>query len=138
MALPTWLARINRRFTNPAAIKRGKWPVLTHVGRTSGVVYRTPLEAYPTSTGYLFTVNYASSDWPRNVMAAGGAQLDLDGGTIDLENPRMVPTEEAYSLLEPGAKTPPSWVGVRECLVTDVATAHPPASDSDFPSRSTP
>lgn len=117
MALPQWLARFNRRYLNPTAVRRGKWPVLVHVGRTSGTVYRTPLEAYPTSDGYLFTVNYKSSDWPKNVVAAGAAQLDVEGDTIQLDSPRLVPTEEAYRLLGPDTKTPPSWVGVQECLV---------------------
>jgi deazaflavin-dependent oxidoreductase (nitroreductase family) len=123
MALPKWLARFNRRFINPAAIRKGNWPVLVHTGRRSGATYRTPLDAYPTDGGYVFTVNYGTkSDWPRNVMAAGEARLEIEGTVVELTKPRLVPTEEGYRLLDQDAKTPPSLVGVEECLVVDAVS----------------
>lgn len=119
MPLPRWLARVNKRFLNPGAIKRGAWPVLVHTGRTSGHTYRTPLDMFEVDGGYLFTINYGSrSDWPKNVVAAGEAGLELDGETIDLTDPRILPVGEAYELMAPDAKKPPSFVGVEECLVT--------------------
>jgi hypothetical protein len=118
MALPTWLARFNRRFTNPIAVKRGSWPVLIHEGRHSGKTYHTPLGAYPISEGFMFTVNYDKSDWPRNVMAAGSAILRLDGEDIALVDPILVPPGEAYPLItDPDMKTPPAFVGIEHCLV---------------------
>lgn len=123
MALPLWLARLNRKFINPGAIKRGSWPVLIHVGRKSGRTYRTPLDAYEVDGGYLFTVNYgARSDWPKNVVAAGGASLERAGRTIELSDPRILPVEQAYQLMAPDAKKPPSIIGVEECLVTTAVT----------------
>lgn len=122
MALPRWLARVNRRYLNPGALKRGAWPVLIHRGRTSGTVYRTPLSAYPIEDGYLFTINYGSrSDWPKNVLTAGRAAVVIDGQTLELESPRLASTIEGYRLLGPVAKTPPSWVGVEECLIMHTA-----------------
>lgn len=124
MALPTWLARVNRRWINPRAVMRGNWPVLVHVGRSSGTTYRTPLEAYPLADGdgYVFTINYGSkSDWPRNVMAAGSATLETDGDSLELRNPRMLPVGEAYPLLSDDANTPPDFVGVEQCLVVSLA-----------------
>jgi hypothetical protein len=111
--------------------------VLIHVGRTSGRVYRTPLEAYPTADGYLFTVNYAQSDWPRNVMAAGSASLLIDGTSIDLIKPRLLPVEAAYRLTRPDAKVPPNWVGVKECLVTTAVSTTRSASETQHRSRNT-
>jgi hypothetical protein len=125
MALPTWLARFNRRWLNPRAVMRGNWPVLVHAGRNSGTTYRTPLEAYPLADGdgYAFTVNYGSkSDWPRNVIAAGSATLEIDGESLELRNPRMLPVGEAYPLLANDAKTPPGFVGVEQCLVVSLAS----------------
>ncbi|REK22379.1 MAG: nitroreductase family deazaflavin-dependent oxidoreductase [Actinobacteria bacterium] len=122
MALPKWLAKINRRWVNPKAIKSGTWPVLEHVGRRSGNVYRTPLDAYEIEDGFLFTVNYgSSSDWPRNVMAAGSAVLEVEGLRHALVDPRMVPVKEGYGLLDRNAKTPPSFVGVEQCLLVSLA-----------------
>lgn len=138
MALPQWLARFNRRWINPGAVKRGKWPVLEHAGRKSGTLYRTPLDAYQVEDGFLFTVNYGStSDWPRNVVEAGRAALTKDGVTYELTNPRVVPVEEGYRLLDRKAKTPPSFVGVEKCLLVTVASSTPPASDRQLRSRST-
>jgi hypothetical protein len=99
MALPTWLARFNRRWINPRAVMRGNWPVLVDVGRNSGTTYRTPLEAYPLADGdgYVFTINYGSkSDWPRNVMAAGSATVEIDGESLELRNPRMDMSSSAW------------------------------------------
>jgi deazaflavin-dependent oxidoreductase (nitroreductase family) len=80
-----WIARFNKRITNPLVLKRGVWPVLTHVGRSSGKTYRTPLEAHPVAGGYIFVVMYGSdSDWVQNVMAAGTATLEIDGDEVGL------------------------------------------------------
>ncbi|HET9259313.1 MAG TPA: nitroreductase family deazaflavin-dependent oxidoreductase [Acidimicrobiia bacterium] len=118
MALPTWLARFNRRYTNQIALRKESWPVLVHKGRNSGNTYRTPLGAYPTANGFLFTVNYNRSDWPRNVVAAGSAILQVDGEDIILTDPVLMPPGEAYPLItDPDMKTPPSFVGVEQCLV---------------------
>ena len=138
MPLPRWLGRFNRKYINPGAVSRGRWPVLTHVGRTSGTVYHTPLDAYPTADGYLLTVNYRHSDWPRNVMAAGSATLRIDGEPIDLTDPRLLPAEAAYRLVRPEAKIPPNWVGVEECLVMTASPADRSATGSASRSRKNP
>jgi hypothetical protein len=51
--MPRWWGQINKRVFNPRAIAGGKWPVLTHLGRVSGAMYRTPLDAHPVDGGYL-------------------------------------------------------------------------------------
>jgi hypothetical protein len=66
------MARSVSRYLNPAALKRESWPVLVHVGRKSGNVYRTPIGAEPIDGGYLFFVNYGpQTDWLRTVMRQG-------------------------------------------------------------------
>lgn len=50
-------------------MRRGARPVLTHVGRTSGKTYRTPLDAHRVEGGYVFILVYGPrSDWVRNVL----------------------------------------------------------------------
>ena len=118
MALPRWLAHFNRDVTNRMVVKRGSWPLLVHVGRVSGEVYRTPLGVYPVEGGYLFTINYGSrTDWARNVLHAGRASLEMDGETIELDSPRLVDVETGYGMLTSDAKVPPAFVGVEQCLV---------------------
>ena len=53
MPYPRWLAKFNRRVINPRQLRKGTYPVVTHVGRTSGRSYQNPLDAYPTETGYV-------------------------------------------------------------------------------------
>ena len=121
MPLPGWLARINKRVFNPREIKRGVRPVITHVGRTSGATYRTPLEAYPVDDGYMFILMYGSgSDWVRNIFAAGTASLRMDGREIELVSPRLVPKEVAWPLLPETARPPPDFLRVTEALRMDV------------------
>ena len=118
MTLPRWLARFNRKHLNPRALDRGTWPVLIHTGRKTGNRYRTPLDVHPVEDGYVFVLNYGSrSDWVRNVLADGKAWLELDGEKLSLSDPQVLPVDEGYRLLDPGAKTPPAWVGVEECLL---------------------
>jgi hypothetical protein len=91
MPLPRWLARINKRVFNPCEVRRGVRPVLIHVGRSSGQIYRTPLD------GYLFIPTYGPrSDWLRNVLAAGEARLSIGGEEVELESPRMVRKRDVW------------------------------------------
>ena len=124
MPLPKWLARFNKRTFNKMELRRGVRPVVTHVGRSSGRTYQTPLDAHPIDGGYLFILNYGpDSDWVRNIMAAGTAHLTIGEDEYDLVNPQILDTEQAFPLLPEGTKTPPSWVGVNECLRMDLAEA---------------
>lgn len=100
MPYPRWLAKINKRVFNPKAIRKGDYPVITHVGRTSGRSYQTPLDAYPTKTGYVMVARYGpTSDWVLNVLAADAATLRIDGELVSLSSPRLVSQKEALDAL---------------------------------------
>jgi deazaflavin-dependent oxidoreductase (nitroreductase family) len=121
MPVPRWVAKFNKRVTNPLQVRQGKWPVLTHVGRTSGATYRTPLEAHPIDSGYIFILVYGSdSDWGQNVLAGGDATLDIDHDTFKLVNPRLISKEDAWQLFLPDTKEPPGFLRIDEYLQVDV------------------
>jgi deazaflavin-dependent oxidoreductase (nitroreductase family) len=121
MPVPRWVAKFNKRVTNPLQVKQGRWPVLSHVGRTSGATYRTPLEAHPIDSGYIFILVYGSdSDWVQNVLASSEATLDMDGGTFKLVNPKLVSNEDAWKLLSSDTKEPPKFLRIDEYLQVDV------------------
>lgn len=127
MPMPRWWTRINKRVFNPMVLRVRGRPVLTHVGRRSGHTYRTPLDAYPVDDGYVFALVYGSeSDWVRNVLATGRAQLSIDGDEVELTAPRLIGRDEAWPLLPDKAKPPLQTVRVREFLRAD-ATAHQPS-----------
>jgi deazaflavin-dependent oxidoreductase (nitroreductase family) len=119
--LPRWLARINKRSFNRIELKRGIRPVLIHVGRSSGLTYRTPLDAHPVADGYLFIPMYGPrTDWVKNVLAAGTATLRIDGGEIGLASPRLVKKDVVWQLLPAATKTPPGISGESELLRMDI------------------
>lgn len=129
MPMPRLVARGISRFLNPLVMRRGWLPVLRHVGRSSGRTYRSPLAAYAFDGGYVFTINYGpQSDWPQNVMKAGTAELEENGAVVKLTDPRLLPAADAYALLPPDAKLPPSLLGVEQCVV--MSTDHPGQTES--------
>lgn len=124
MPMPLWWGQINKRVFNPRELKKGERPVITHVGRSSGATYRTPLDALPVDGGYLFMLVYGSgSDWVRNVLEAGHARLTVEGEEIELTNPRVVAEAEAWSALPDTVKRPPKFLRIGEFLRMDRAKA---------------
>ncbi|MEV0334383.1 nitroreductase family deazaflavin-dependent oxidoreductase [Nocardia sp. NPDC050717] len=124
MPMPLWWGHINKRVFNPRAVKGGKWPVLTHVGRRSGRTYQTPLDAFPVDGGYLFVLVYgARSDWVRNILAAGSARLRVEGAEVALTAPRLVDEAEAFAAMAPDAARPPKLLRISEFLRMDHAGA---------------
>jgi len=120
--LPRWLARINKRTFNVWEIRRGKRPVLSHVGRSSGQTLHTPLDAHQIDGGYLFIPMYgAESDWVLNILAAGSARLTVDGEERTLVAPRLVSGDEALPQLPPRARKQKSIVRLEHFLQMDLA-----------------
>lgn len=122
MPMPLWWGQVNKRVFNNRELKRGVRPVLSHVGRSSGKTYQTPLEAHPVDNGYIFILVYgSSSDWVKNVLAAGTAMLKVDGAEVDLASPRVVTKDAAWRQLPPTTKPPPGFLRVSEYLQMDIA-----------------
>ena len=121
MPLPKWLAQINKRGVNKMELKRGKRPVLSHVGRSSGTTYHTPLDAHPVDNGFIFMANYgSSSDWVKNIMASGTAHLTKDGEDFDLVSPRLVSKDAAFEQMSADTKELPKFLNVTDFLQMDV------------------
>jgi deazaflavin-dependent oxidoreductase (nitroreductase family) len=123
MPMPKWWGHINKRVFNPGQIKKGVSPVLTHVGRSSGKTFQTPLDAHPVDGGYIFILVYGSgSDWVKNVLAAGKASLRLKGEEIALDSPRLVTGDAAWQLLPATTKRPPKFLRISEYLQMDISS----------------
>jgi len=123
MPMPLWWGHINKRLFNPRALTSGKWKVITHVGRTSGQVYRTPLEAWDTGDKMTFVLVYGSrSDWVQNILASGTASLQSGEEVIELDAPRIVGEEVARLRITDGSKLPPGFLKVDEFLEMDVVS----------------
>ena len=123
MPMPLWWGQINKRVFNPRELKKGERPVLTHVGRSSGTVFKTPLDAHRVDGGYVFILVYGSkSDWVQNVLAAGSATLNISGQETHLTHPRVVTKDEVWHLVDPDTKEPPGLLRISEFLQMDDAS----------------
>jgi deazaflavin-dependent oxidoreductase (nitroreductase family) len=102
--LPYFLRHVNRVFTNPV-LGAIAWlvpplAVVHHVGRRSGRAYRSPVVAMGDASGYVIPMTYGRDvDWARNLLAAGGGELERMGRRVRLRNPRIVGFSEAEERL---------------------------------------
>jgi hypothetical protein len=120
MPMPLWWGHVNKRLLNPGEVKRGNRPVLSHIGRTSGELFHTPLDAHKVAGGYIFILVYGSrSDWVKNILASGAATLEVDGQEIALSDPRVILTDEAWKYLDPETTPPPAMLKITEYLHMD-------------------
>ena len=90
-----WLAKINIAFTNRITGLFAGWlpgfGILTHVGRKSGKVYRTPINVFRASNGFIIALTYSGqSEWVKNVLAAGGCEPKTRGRKYQLSAPKVV------------------------------------------------
>ena len=92
--------------------------MVTHIGRSSGRTYQTPLDAFPTHSGFVLVARYGpGSDWVRNVLAAGSAMLRVEGTDWELGSPRLVGVEEAAAVLV--SKPPANFAKAEDFLLMD-------------------
>jgi deazaflavin-dependent oxidoreductase (nitroreductase family) len=96
MRFPRWYARRNRLATNKLVRLWAGWVpamgLLSHVGRKSGRVYRTPLDVFPTADGVAILLPYGAetTEWLNNVQAVGGAEMQRYSRTFRFSEPRVV------------------------------------------------
>lgn len=126
MPMPRWWGQVNKRLFNPRALASGRWQILTHVGRSSGRTYRTPLEAHEIDGTYLFVLVYGSgADWVQNTLATGTAVLQAGDEAVGLSSPRIVSEEIARPMLAGRAKLPPRLLKIDEFLIMDIVSREP-------------
>jgi deazaflavin-dependent oxidoreductase (nitroreductase family) len=94
MPAPRWLARFNLHVTNrilgPIARRIPGMGIIVHAGRKTHRQYRTPVVIFRRSTRFIIALTYGrESEWVRNVLAEGGCELETEGRTIHLTQPRV-------------------------------------------------
>jgi len=90
-----WVAAFNlavtNRITSRFAARLPGFGILTHIGQKSGTVYRTPVNVFRAPEGFLIALTYGrESEWVRNVIAAGGYELETRGVQYQLYSPTIV------------------------------------------------
>jgi deazaflavin-dependent oxidoreductase (nitroreductase family) len=90
-----WLAKINIMVTNRITRLFAGWVpgfgIITHVGRKSGKLYRTPVNVFRAPRAFIIALTYSSrSEWVKNVLAAGGCEVKTGGKKYHLSMPKVV------------------------------------------------
>jgi deazaflavin-dependent oxidoreductase (nitroreductase family) len=95
-------APLTARLVNPIALAAaGRLPgfaILTHVGRRTGRRYRTPLMVFRRGDQFDIALGSGSDvQWVRNVVAAGGGELEFQGRRVQVMEPtiRTDPTRQS-------------------------------------------
>ena len=65
--------------------------MVEYTGRKSGKRYRIPLALHRTRDGFIFPIAFGrGTQWPRNVVAAGGCTMRWNGRTFEVSDPQIV------------------------------------------------
>ncbi|GHE87234.1 nitroreductase [Amycolatopsis deserti] len=123
MVLPKSVARFNRVATNRVLgpLTRGLpgFATIVHRGRKSGKTYRTPVSVFRADGGFVLALTYGpDTDWVRNVLAAGGCEIETRGQVVKTTRPRLVHDEQRRAM-PPGVRQILSVVGVTDFLFLD-------------------
>jgi len=95
MLVPPALESFQIKYINPLMTPISKklpgLSVITHTGRTSGTPYETPVTAYRKGNILAIGLIHGKTNWVKNVLAAGQADIRVSGNDLHLVNPRVLP-----------------------------------------------
>jgi deazaflavin-dependent oxidoreductase (nitroreductase family) len=121
MLMPSWLERAQIRFMNPVVQRVARFlpgfAVVEHRGRTSGSAYETVVNPIRTEGLVAIGLIHGKTNWVKNVLAAGGADIRFRNGTVHVTNPRLVEKGDADPALPKRVRSMARRAGV---LVADL------------------
>ncbi|CAN5291822.1 nitroreductase family deazaflavin-dependent oxidoreductase [soil metagenome] len=95
MLIPPWLENLQIKYFNrlmfPLTKRMPGFAVITHRGRTSGKRYETIVTAYRKDSVLAIGLLHGKTNWVKNVLAAGEADIRVSGTDLHLANPRVLP-----------------------------------------------
>ena len=102
------LRRVATRFVDPILRPlAGRLPTfgsIQHRGRSTGRLYRTPVNVFRRGDTFLFFLTYGSDvQWVKNVLVGGGCTIETRGETLKLLNPELI-TDAELKLAPPIAR----------------------------------
>ena len=129
---PSWLVAVIisplTKVLNPVMLKlagrrhMGMAAQIRHVGRRSGRSYVTPVGAHLTGDTFVIPLTFGnSSDWSRNVRAAGGCTVVLDGAEYRAVQPELADRDQAAPVVRaafgPVQRAGFRMLGIRQYLL---------------------
>jgi deazaflavin-dependent oxidoreductase (nitroreductase family) len=137
MPISKRVARFNKRVTNRITRHIASWvpgfAIVSHVGRHSGRLYRTPVNVFRDGDRYVFALTYgADSDWVENVLAAGGCELETRRKTVELRHPTRF-TDPTRHLIPIPARWILRLIDVNDFMALSPTTARPAGAATKTP-----
>ncbi|HEX2286520.1 MAG TPA: nitroreductase family deazaflavin-dependent oxidoreductase [Mycobacterium sp.] len=122
MVFPPLVERLQIKYMNPVVKKIARFlpgtAVIKHRGRKSGKPYETVITPYRKGNVVAIALGHGKTDWVKNVLAAGEADLRLSRNEVHLVNPRIVPAGTDDPTLPRMARIQARKIGV---FVADIA-----------------
>jgi deazaflavin-dependent oxidoreductase (nitroreductase family) len=95
MVYPPWFERIQVKYFNPMVKPFARFmpgmATIKHRGRKSGRPYETIVTTYRKGRVLAIALGHGKTDWVKNVLAAGEADVHLIRRDLHLTNPRIIP-----------------------------------------------
>ncbi|WP_304118744.1 nitroreductase family deazaflavin-dependent oxidoreductase [Mycolicibacterium bacteremicum] len=95
MLVPPALEKFQIKYINPLMTPLSRklpgMSVIKHTGRTSGTAYETPVTPYRKGDVLAIGLIHGKTNWVKNVLAAGVADIRVSGKDLHLVNPRVLP-----------------------------------------------
>lgn len=94
MLFPPWFENLQVKYLNklvrPFSRLIPGMAIIKHCGRKSGKPYETIVSAYRKGDLVAIALGHGKTDWVKNVLAAGEADLHLVRRDLHLTNPRIL------------------------------------------------
>ena len=94
MRFPPWLENFQIRYVNPLALPLARFmpgvTVISHRGRKTGRRLETAVSAYRKGDTVAIMLAHGKTNWVKNVLAAGEAEIRLGRRQVHLVDPRIV------------------------------------------------
>jgi deazaflavin-dependent oxidoreductase (nitroreductase family) len=95
MVFPPWFERMQIKYFNPMLKPVARYlpgtAIIKHRGRKSGTPYETIVTAYRKGPVLAIALAHGKTNWVKNVLAAGEADVHFIRKDVHITNPRVVP-----------------------------------------------
>jgi deazaflavin-dependent oxidoreductase (nitroreductase family) len=95
MVFPPLVERLQIKYFNPMMKPTARYlptfAVVKHRGRTSGTEYETVVNAFRKGNVLAIALAHGQTNWVKNVLAAGEADVHLFRKDVHITNPRVLP-----------------------------------------------
>ena len=95
MVYPPWFENFQVKYLNPALKPIARYlpgtATIEHHGRKSGKPYKTIVATYRKGNELAIALGHGKTDWVKNVLAAGQADVRYARRQLHITNPRILP-----------------------------------------------